>query len=56
VRDALNDLKQTCRNADKNVIVSLLEAVSADATVGEVGAVFRETFGEWNVPRVLRGM
>ncbi len=46
---ALHALEQACQS-DANVMPAMLEAVDADVTVGEIGDVFRETFGDWNVP------
>ena len=28
----------------------MLDALDADVTIGEVGAVYREAFGSWKVP------
>jgi hypothetical protein len=28
----------------------MMDAVAADVTLGEIGDVFREVFGVWNVP------
>ena len=28
----------------------MLDAVAADATLGEIGDVFRDVFGDWKVP------
>lgn len=46
---ALHALEQACRG-DTNIMPVMLEAVAADVTVGEIGDVFREVFGDWNVP------
>jgi len=29
---------------------AMMAAVDADATVGEIGAVFRDCYGDWHVP------
>jgi methylmalonyl-CoA mutase N-terminal domain/subunit len=49
-RDALRKLEQVCRNPDENVMPSMLEALDAEVTLGEVGTVFRDTFGDWEAP------
>jgi len=46
---ALKTLAETCRG-DGNVMPAMMAAVDADATVGEIGAVFRDCFGDWQVP------
>ncbi len=43
-------LEQVCRNPDENVMPSMLEALDAEVTLGEVGTVFRDTFGNWEAP------
>lgn len=45
----LRDLEAACRS-DENVMPRMLDAVDADASLGEIGDVFREAFGDWNVP------
>lgn len=47
--EKLRDLTDTCQNGG-NVMAAVLEAVGADATVGEVGDVFREAYGSWKFP------
>lgn len=46
---ALEDLRKACAS-DANVIPVLLDAVQADVSIGEVGAVFRDVFGTWDAP------
>ncbi|MBI5615650.1 MAG: acyl-CoA mutase large subunit family protein [Gammaproteobacteria bacterium] len=46
---ALRDLEQTCRGMD-NLMPAMMAAVDADATLGEIGAVFREVYGDWATP------
>ncbi|HEY3751391.1 MAG TPA: acyl-CoA mutase large subunit family protein [Pseudonocardiaceae bacterium] len=46
---AMRALQETCAS-DRNVIPAMLEAVAAEATLGEIGAVYREVFGDWDVP------
>lgn len=49
---ALRELGVACRSS-ANIIPPMMEAVAADATLGDVGAVLREVFGDWNVPLEL---
>lgn len=46
---AMKALETACRR-DDNVVPAMLEAMEADVTVGEVGDIYREVFGDWNVP------
>lgn len=48
----LKDLDKACRT-DENVIPRVMESVQADATIGEIGDVFRSAFGVWEVPMRL---
>lgn len=45
----LADLEQVCRRGD-NIMPAMLDAVAADASLGEIGHVFREVYGNWQVP------
>lgn len=47
--EQLRALEKACRS-DGNVMAGVLGAVGADATLGEVGDVFREVFGSWKFP------
>ncbi len=38
---------------DENVMPAILQAVHADATLGEVTGVFREVFGEYKDPAIF---
>lgn len=49
---ALKNLEAACRG-DANVIPAVMEAVQADASIGEIGGVFRDVFGDWRVPVAL---
>ena len=49
VTRALRELEGSCRS-DRNIMPAMMEAVGADATLGEIGDVFRDVFGDWKVP------
>lgn len=49
VKEKLADLERTCRG-DGNVMAGVLAAVEADATLGEIGDVYREVYGSWKFP------
>jgi methylmalonyl-CoA mutase N-terminal domain/subunit len=46
---ALKELESTARNGG-NVMAGVMQAVEADASIGEVGDVYREVFGSWQFP------
>ena len=48
--EALRQLEAVCRDDSVNAIPAFMEAVSADASIGEIGNVLRETFGDWQAP------
>jgi methylmalonyl-CoA mutase N-terminal domain/subunit len=48
-KEALVRLEDICRNGG-NVMAGVMEAVGADATLGEIGDVYREVFGSWKFP------
>lgn len=47
--NALRALEACCRG-DDNVMPAMMTAVDADATLGEIGKVFRDVFGDWDTP------
>lgn len=47
--EALRNLRVACEG-EENILPAMIEAVAADATLGEIGTTFRETFGDWQVP------
>ena len=48
-RIALAELKQACRSED-NIMPRMMNAVASDATLGDIGNVLREVFGDWDSP------
>ena len=48
-RDAMTALRAACKSED-NIIPAMLDSVAANATLGDIGDVFRDTFGDWKVP------
>jgi methylmalonyl-CoA mutase, N-terminal domain len=47
--DALRELARVCRSG-ANIMPPMLEALDADVTLGEIGDIWRESFGDWNTP------
>jgi methylmalonyl-CoA mutase, N-terminal domain len=52
VNQCLEELKQACRG-DENTMYSILEAVRAYATVGEISAAMQEVFGDYRETPVI---
>jgi methylmalonyl-CoA mutase N-terminal domain/subunit len=48
-KSCLNKLKEECHSGE-NVMPSVLEAVKADATIGEITNIFWQEFGVWRMP------
>lgn len=46
---ALKDLEAVCRS-DTNIMPAMLDALEAEVTLGEIGDVYRNVFGDWNTP------
>ena len=46
---ALRELETACRG-EENIMPAVMEAVAAQATLGEFGDVFGDVFGDWEVP------
>ena len=49
---ALKPLAAACRGTD-NVMPAMMEALDAEVTLGEVGEVFRDTWGDWQTPELI---
>jgi methylmalonyl-CoA mutase N-terminal domain/subunit len=46
---AMRSLEEAC-GGTANVLPPMVDAVAAGATVGEIGDVFRQVFGDWDAP------
>lgn len=49
--DALKGLERACRGSH-NVMPAMLAAVDAEVTLGEIGEVFRDVWGDWQTPEL----
>jgi len=49
---ALRDLERTCRGTD-NIMPAMMAALEAEVTLGEVGDVFRQAWGDWQTPELV---
>jgi methylmalonyl-CoA mutase N-terminal domain/subunit len=52
---ALRELERVCKG-DDNIVPVMMAAVQADASIGEIGQVFRDSFGVWDVSENEFGM
>ena len=46
---ALDNLAATLLS-DENIVPAMMDAVGADATIGEIGSIFRQVLGNWRPP------
>jgi methylmalonyl-CoA mutase, N-terminal domain len=47
--EALRELERACRS-DDNIMPAMMDVAEAEVTMGEVGGLFRDVFGDWEVP------
>ncbi len=47
--EKMRDLEAACRT-DTNIMPAMMEAMDAEVTMGEIGDVFRNVFGDWQTP------
>lgn len=47
--NALKNLQSVCKG-DANIMPAMMEAMDSEVSLGEVGDVFREEFGDWEAP------
>lgn len=52
VLSALKELETACASG-KNIMGPVLTAVESDASLGEIGNIFRDVFGDWKVPIIF---
>jgi methylmalonyl-CoA mutase, N-terminal domain len=50
---ALRELAASCRDPSRNVMPVMMQAVDAEVTIGEIGDVFRDAWGDWQTPKLL---
>jgi methylmalonyl-CoA mutase, N-terminal domain len=50
---ALDDLSAACRSEDANLVGPIMDAVRADATLGEICATMKDVFGTYTEPPVI---
>ena len=50
---AMRELEQTCRDPGRNIMPVMMQALDAEVTLGEVGEIFRQAWGDWRTPPEL---
>ncbi len=48
---ALRELETACRGS-QNIMPAMLDALDSEVTLGEIGDVYRNVFGDWTAPRI----
>ncbi len=48
---ALRELEAACRGS-QNIMPAMLDALDAEVTLGEIGDVYRDVFGDWTAPAI----
>lgn len=48
---ALRQLESACRGGD-NIMPAMIDALDAEVSLGEIGTVYREAWGDWNPPAI----
>ncbi|HWS74794.1 MAG TPA: acyl-CoA mutase large subunit family protein [Quisquiliibacterium sp.] len=51
---ALRALETVCRGSG-NIMPAMMEALDAEVTLGEIGNVYRDVFGDWTPPAIATG-
>ena len=49
---ALHALEAACRGT-QNIMPFMMDALDAEVTLGEIGSVYREVWGDWQTPEVV---
>jgi methylmalonyl-CoA mutase N-terminal domain/subunit len=47
--EAMKNLERTARGSD-NIMPAMMQALEAEVTLGEIGDIWRDVFGDWNTP------
>jgi methylmalonyl-CoA mutase N-terminal domain/subunit len=50
---AMRELAATCRDPDRNIMPVMMQAVDAEVTIGEIGDIFRQAWGDWQTPKLV---
>jgi methylmalonyl-CoA mutase N-terminal domain/subunit len=50
---AMRELAATCRDSNRNIMPVMMQAVDAEVTIGEIGDIFRQAWGDWQTPKLV---
>ena len=50
---AMRELAATCRDPARNIMPVMMQAVDAEVTIGEIGDIFRQAWGDWQTPKLV---
>lgn len=50
---ALKDLEASCRDPAKNIMPFMMSALDAEVTLGEIGDLYRQVWGDWQTPELV---
>ncbi|MDH4167030.1 MAG: acyl-CoA mutase large subunit family protein [Gammaproteobacteria bacterium] len=50
---AMRELAATCRDPDRNIMPVMMQVVDAEVTIGEIGDIFRQAWGDWQTPKLV---
>ncbi|MGI9246891.1 MAG: methylmalonyl-CoA mutase family protein, partial [Steroidobacteraceae bacterium] len=51
--EAMRNLADVCRDASRNIMPAMLQALDAEVTLGEIGDIYRDAWGDWNTPELV---
>jgi methylmalonyl-CoA mutase N-terminal domain/subunit len=49
----MRELERTCRDSRRNIMPVMMQTLEAEVTLGEVGEIFRQAWGDWRTPPEL---
>jgi methylmalonyl-CoA mutase N-terminal domain/subunit len=47
--EAMKNLERSARGSD-NIMPAMMQALEAEVTLGEIGDIWRDVFGDWDTP------
>ena len=50
---ALKDLEASCRDPNQNIMPFMMNALDAEVTLGEIGDLYRQVWGDWQTPELV---
>jgi methylmalonyl-CoA mutase N-terminal domain/subunit len=50
---ALKSLEAACKDSSRNIMPPMMEALDAEVTLGEIGDLYRQVWGDWQTPELV---